>query len=97
LPEPFSFTLPFKLPFVKIVKKFAEVGVRLFLVLLASFCLVGGAYAEGKSEKGDYRCGKKRYCSQMTSCEEAVFYYRVCGLKRLDRDRDGIPCEKLCR
>jgi len=44
-----------------------------------------------------YNCGKKRYCSQMTSCEEAMFYYRVCSLKRLDGDGDGIPCERICR
>ncbi len=44
-----------------------------------------------------YHCGEKRYCSQMSSCEEAMFYFKVCGLKRLDRDKDGIPCEKLCR
>ncbi|WP_457600607.1 thermonuclease family protein [Hydrogenivirga sp.] len=43
------------------------------------------------------RCGAKRFCSQMISCEEALFYYRVCGLKRLDGDGDGIPCERLCR
>ena len=43
------------------------------------------------------RCGAKRYCSQMTSCVEARAYLRQCGLRRLDRDRDGIPCEKLCR
>ena len=33
----------------------------------------------------------------MTSCEEAKFYLKTCGLKRLDKDRDGIPCEKLCK
>jgi len=50
-----------------------------------------------KTRTFKYRCGEKRYCSQMSSCEEAMFYFNVCGLKRLDRDRDGIPCEKLCR
>jgi hypothetical protein len=45
----------------------------------------------------DFTCGEKRYCSQMSSCEEAMFYYKVCGLTRLDRDGDGIPCERLCR
>jgi len=50
-----------------------------------------------RSKTDSYRCGKKRYCSQMSSCEEVMFYFKVCGLKRLDRDGDGIPCEKLCR
>jgi endonuclease YncB( thermonuclease family) len=42
-------------------------------------------------------CGSKRYCTQMTSCAEAQFHFRQCGLARLDGDRDGIPCEQLCR
>jgi endonuclease YncB( thermonuclease family) len=42
-------------------------------------------------------CGSKRYCSQMTSCAEAQFHFRQCGLARLDGDRDGVPCEQLCR
>ena len=30
-------------------------------------------------------------------CAEAVFYFRQCGVKRLDGDGDQIPCEQLCR
>ncbi len=41
-------------------------------------------------------CGKKRYCSQMRSCEEATFYLMNCGLLSLDGNGDGIPCESLC-
>lgn len=41
-------------------------------------------------------CGSKRYCSQMVSCEEARFYLSACGLSRLDRDGNGVPCESLC-
>jgi endonuclease YncB( thermonuclease family) len=42
-------------------------------------------------------CGAKRYCTQMTSCAEAQFHFRQCGLTRLDGDGDGVPCERLCR
>jgi endonuclease YncB( thermonuclease family) len=41
-------------------------------------------------------CGKKKHCSQMTSCEEAKFYLAQCGVKSLDGDGDGTPCESLC-
>ncbi|MDD4913154.1 MAG: thermonuclease family protein [Sideroxydans sp.] len=41
-------------------------------------------------------CGKKNYCSQMVTCDEAHFYLTVCGVKRLDTNKDGIPCESLC-
>jgi endonuclease YncB( thermonuclease family) len=43
------------------------------------------------------RCGAKRTCKEMSSCEEAQFYLKECGLSRLDGDRDGTPCEALCR
>lgn len=43
------------------------------------------------------RCGVKRYCRQMVSCREARAYLRRCGLRSLDGDGDGVPCEKLCR
>jgi len=43
-------------------------------------------------------CGDKRYCSEMSSCEEALFYLERCGLNSLDGDADGVPCEwGLCR
>jgi endonuclease YncB( thermonuclease family) len=42
-------------------------------------------------------CGAKRVCGQMTSCAEAQFHLNQCGLSRLDGDRDGVPCERLCR
>jgi hypothetical protein len=45
----------------------------------------------------DSSCGAKRKCREMTSCEEARFYLENCGLKRLGGDRDGVPCESLCR
>jgi len=44
-----------------------------------------------------FTCGTKRYCREMTSCAEARFYLRKCGLTRLDGDGDGVPCAKLCR
>jgi hypothetical protein len=48
-------------------------------------------------EVGDFRCGAKRYCREMTFCEEARFYLDVCRLTRLDGDGDGVPCEEICR
>jgi endonuclease YncB( thermonuclease family) len=42
-------------------------------------------------------CAGKRYCREMTSCEEARYYLKQCGLGRLDGDGDGEPCEALCR
>ena len=44
----------------------------------------------------DYACGSKQRCAQMSSCDEAVFYLQHCGIKTLDNDGDGKPCESLC-
>lgn len=38
----------------------------------------------------------KRVCGDMESCEDAMFHHQQCGLSRLDGDKDGVPCEKLC-
>ena len=45
----------------------------------------------------DMECGKKRRCSQMTSCDEARFYLTYCEVATLDGNHDGIPCEDLCK
>ena len=44
----------------------------------------------------DPACGNKKHCSEMASCEEARHYFTACGIKALDGDGDGVPCEKLC-
>ena len=44
-----------------------------------------------------FTCGSKQYCRQMGSCEEARFYLTQCGVRSLDGDGDGTPCETLCR
>ena len=42
-------------------------------------------------------CGTKTKCGQMTDCAEARFFLEQCGVRRLDGDRDGVPCERICR
>lgn len=42
-------------------------------------------------------CGTKTKCNEMTSCEEAKFYLGRCGVKSLDSNGDGVPCEGLCK
>jgi len=44
-----------------------------------------------------FHCSAKRKCGEMTSCAEARFYLEECGIRRLDGDGDGVPCESLCR
>ncbi|MEC7120563.1 MAG: excalibur calcium-binding domain-containing protein [Pseudomonadota bacterium] len=37
-----------------------------------------------------------RTCAQARVCSEARRALK-CGVNRLDRDKDGVPCESLCR
>ncbi|MDY0123617.1 excalibur calcium-binding domain-containing protein [Sulfurimonas sp.] len=41
-----------------------------------------------------FKCDGRKYCSQMSSCEEAKFFLRNCPDQKTDGDGDGIPCEK---
>lgn len=44
-----------------------------------------------------FACGTKTKCSQMSSCEEVMYYLKECGITTLDGDGDGVPCEALCK
>jgi hypothetical protein len=33
----------------------------------------------------------------MTSCAQANYYLNTCGIKSLDGNKDGVPCESICR
>lgn len=46
---------------------------------------------------GGYSCGSKTKCGEMASCAEAMYYLNTCGVSRLDGDKDGVPCETLCK
>jgi hypothetical protein len=48
---------------------------------------------QSRKVNSGFSCGSKSTCGQMNSCAEANFYLNQCGLSRLDRDRDGYPCE----
>ena len=48
-----------------------------------------------KGSGGTHCKGLPRVCTQMSSCEQAKQALK-CGNKRLDRDKDGVPCESIC-
>lgn len=55
------------------------------------------ARAPTAASSGGFTCSGKRRCGEMTSCEEAKFYLAQCGVGSLDGNKDGVPCETLCR
>jgi len=44
-----------------------------------------------------FSCEPKKKCGEMDSCEEAHYHLQQCRRKNLDRDKDGIPCESICK
>ncbi|MBI1982410.1 MAG: thermonuclease family protein [Candidatus Levybacteria bacterium] len=46
---------------------------------------------------GNYTCDCSKLCSQISTCEEAYFQLNQCGCTKRDSDKDGIPCESLCK
>ena len=60
------------------------------LILISTLLLTANTYTFDYS-----RMTCKHKCSQMNSCKEAYFYLEVCGVKKLDRDNNVIPYEKI--
>jgi cold shock CspA family protein len=46
------------------------------------------------SSEPSFQCDGRTHCSQMTSCEEAVYFLKNCPGTKMDGDHDGIPCER---
>ncbi|RMH33383.1 MAG: hypothetical protein D6690_12345 [Nitrospirae bacterium] len=42
-------------------------------------------------------CTRRWTCRMFRSCEGAQAVFHQCGQRSVDGDRDGIPCERLCR
>ena len=78
-------------------------SVLLPIILLGALA-IGQEYKGHRNFSGSttsaqtYTCSGKKYCSQMSSCEEATFYMNSCGVSTMDGDGDGVPCERqFCR
>jgi len=76
-------------------------GAGVFLVFLGAALTAAAADAGPKqSFRGGFQVAQNVPCSatcgRVSSCREAVYLWCVCGYRRADRDRDGVPCESLC-
>ena len=49
------------------------------------------------SHRTQESCGTRRFYKQMITRAEARYFLNVCGVKQLDGDGDGRPCESLCQ
>jgi hypothetical protein len=55
--------------------------------------------AQAETPQGsNFSCDGRTYCSQMTSCAEAIYFINHCPGTKMDGNNDGVPCEKQwCR
>ncbi len=70
----------------------------------ASVSAAAPASAPGKARPATptmssaFHCDGRRFCSQMTSCAEAKYFFAHCPAVVMDGDGDGVPCEQQwCR
>lgn len=69
--------------------------LKIFIII--AVLLINLSASKKQDKEFELKCGDKKTCKQMTSCKEAIFYLKQCGVSKLDRDKDGIPCESLCK
>ena len=41
-----------------------------------------------------FTCDGRTHCSQMRSCEEAMYFLQHCPNTEMDGNGDGVPCER---
>jgi len=53
-----------------------------------------GGLVSSPSKANPYSCDGRSYCSEMTSCAEAMYFINHCPGTKMDGDGDGRPCEQ---
>lgn len=66
------------------------------IILLLTIFVGCAGTVETQKQESSAGCSEKS-CGQMISCPEAMYNFKQCGRKELDKDEDGEPCEELCR
>jgi cold shock CspA family protein len=82
-------------------------SIIIFLIILGVAVFIYGQVAKDKffidlvntpaveiQPVEQFQCQGKTRCSEMTSCEEAMFYLRNCPGTKMDGNHDGVPCEQ---
>lgn len=81
------------------MKEYKVLKVAILLAIIMGMSSLNAAEKQKKEPKQKserFSCEGKDKCKEMSSCAEAKFYLNECGVGKLDRDKDGIPCESLC-
>ena len=73
-----------------------ELKKIIFILIFTSSLLYSGNLSYENDEEKEYTCDDRKHCSEMTSCEEAIFFVNNCPDTKMDGDNDGKPCERGC-
>ena len=71
--------------------------MKKLLILLTILSATYSVSDTNISNTNNTSIAKTKYCKNMSTCKEAMFYFEVCEDVSLDRDKDGIPCENVCK
>lgn len=47
-----------------------------------------------QASENNFHCDGRTMCSQMSSCDEAIYFVQHCPGTKMDGDGDGLPCEQ---
>jgi cold shock CspA family protein len=72
----------------------ARVGASGAMSVPRSVMGSGPASPAAQVQRPAFRCDGRKYCSQMTSCEDAKLVLKNCPGTEMDGDHDGVPCEQ---
>lgn len=82
------------------MRKLFPFGILLAACAAASMAAANPAstQAPASASTAPVDCASERVtCGTLDTCEQACGFLHQCGVTGLDRDKDGIPCESLCR
>ncbi len=76
-----------------IIGLLAVIAIVVGIIGLSKSC---GKTKVSKKISRKYKCVDTT-CEKIKSCARAKYLFEECGLEKLDKDNDGIPCENLCK
>ena len=71
------------------------VAVEVATAIAESSPAVAAPAAPQPETQMSFSCERKK-CTEMSSCQEAIYQLQQCNHSGLDNDKDGIPCESIC-
>lgn len=62
---------------------------------IADFFEMGSTSKQNRSSQQGFACDSRQMCNEMSTQEEAAYFYQHCPNQQLQLDNDGTPCGKF--